>query len=102
MTLPSVQPGPTCPFCKRPIVRMMRHHPVPRSLGGKAKIDSCRDCHKAAHLCFTLKEMEREYHTVSKLLSRAKFRLMVAHIRKQNPNHKVRMLKPVEARRKRW
>ena len=83
-------------------MRNMRHHLVPKSRGGKVKIDSCRDCHKAAHLCFALKEMEREYNTVSKLLSRAKFRLMVRHIKQQNPNHKVRMLKPEGARRKRW
>jgi hypothetical protein len=90
-----------CPFCKRPIILMMKHHPIPKSLGGKKKIESCRDCHKAIHLCFTLKELAEEYHTVNKLLSRSKFRRMVAYIKRQDPNHKVRMLRPMKRQKRR-
>lgn len=98
----SVTPEVLCPFCRRPIIRMMRHHTVPKSLGGKEKMDSCRDCHRAIHLCFTNRELEKEFNTVKKLLSRAKFRRMVEFIKGQDPYHKVRMLRPQGARRKRW
>lgn len=56
-------------------------------------MDSCRDCHKAIHVCFTLKELAKEFNTVKKLLSRPKFRKMISFIKKQDPNRKVRMLR---------
>lgn len=79
----------------------MDHHLVPKSRGGKGehKIDTCRDCHKAAHVLFSNKELEQKYNTPKKLMSNQKFRAMVAFIAKQDPARKVRMLRTRERRR---
>lgn len=90
-----------CIFCKRPILKKMDHHLVPKSRGGRGehKIDTCRDCHKAAHALFSNKELEQKYNTPKKLMSNQKFRAMVAFIAKQDPTRKVRMLRTRERRR---
>ena len=69
----------------------MKHHPVPKAKGGKTKMDSCRDCHKAIHLFFSNTELARTYHTVVTLMSDEPFAKMIAYIAKQDPARKVRM-----------
>ena len=83
-----------CPFCERTGAKKTKHHLVPKSKGGKETLSSCRDCHAAIHACFSHKELEREYNTREKLLTRETFRKMVAFIRKQDPGGKVRIDRP--------
>jgi hypothetical protein len=79
----------TCPFCKRPVVHLKRHHLVPRSKGGKVLVDSCLACHRAVHALFSLKELEAKYNTVNALIADPRFRQMVQWISKQNPSKKL-------------
>ena len=79
----------TCPFCKRPVVHLKRHHLVPRSKGGKVLVDSCLACHRAVHALFSLKDLEAKYNTVAALMADPRFRQMVRWIAKQDPNKKL-------------
>ena len=86
--------GPVCPFCKRPVVHLKRHHLVPRSRGGQEKIDSCLDCHRAIHAFFPLKELEARYNTVTALMANDRFRRMVRWIAKQDPTRRQTICRP--------
>jgi hypothetical protein len=92
------KPDDPCPFCKRSIIHLMKHHLVPKSLGGKVQLVCCRDCHKAAHAFISNKEMKRYYHTVERLLEHKGFRNMVAWIAKQDPARKVKIERPKDQR----
>lgn len=83
-----------CPFCKRPVVYLKRHHLVPKSRGGKEVVDSCLACHRAIHACFPLKELETKYNTIKSLMSDARFRKMVRWISKQDPSKKLGVKRP--------
>lgn len=89
---------PPCPFCKRPLFRLMRHHLVPKSLGGKEQLDCCRDCHKSIHAFIPHKELKRYYHTVERLMEHEGFRKAVAWIAKQDPTRKVKIERPRDQR----
>jgi len=87
-------PSDPCPFCKRPIVHLMKHHLVPKTFGGKVQLVCCRDCHKAIHALFPHKELKRYYHTVERLMENERFRTMIAWIAKQDPSRKVKIERP--------
>lgn len=84
----------TCPFCKRSVVHLKRHHMVPKSRGGTETVDSCLDCHRAIHAFFPLKELARKYNTVQALMRDQRFRQMVSWISKQDPSRKLRIRRP--------
>jgi 5-methylcytosine-specific restriction protein A len=81
-----------CPLCGRPNLHPTDHHLVPKSRGGMNgnKLTMCRDCHHAAHLLFSNKELERKYHTIEALLNHPKMLKMVKYITKQDPGGRVR------------
>lgn len=85
-----------CPFCSRRLApkRKTKHHLIPKSKGGRDTLDTCRDCHKAIHACFSHKELAKEYHTIEKLLTRESFRKMVGFIAKQHPGRKIQVDRP--------
>jgi hypothetical protein len=87
-----------CPFCGREIIHKMRHHLVPKSLGGKDILDCCRDCHRAIHAFFSHKELKAYYHTVDHLLERQGFLTMVLWIAKQDPARKIKIERPKDQR----
>lgn len=100
-TIPTIKelvntPDP-CPLCERPNYRPTNHHLVPRSRGGKVTATLCADCHRAIHVVFTNKELEREYNTVDALMAHERFAKMVRYIAKQNG--KVKMTARKEWRR---
>ena len=68
------------------------HHLVPACRGGKSTLCICQDCHRAVHVVFTNKELEREYDTVEALLGNDKFKKMVAFISKQDPGGRVKFI----------
>ena len=84
-----MNPDP-CPICGRPNFHPSDHHLVPKSRGGKDTLTICRDCHHAAHLLFSNKELERTYNTVEALLGHPEMARMVAFIKRQDPGGKVR------------
>ncbi len=50
----------TCWLCARPLgVRVERHHPVPKSRGGRETRPVHPICHRALHAVFTNKELEK-------------------------------------------
>jgi hypothetical protein len=57
---------------------------VPKSRGGRVTETICRDCHRAIHVLFTNKELERTYDTVEALLAHAELAKMVRYIAKQD------------------
>ena len=79
-----------CPLCKRPLLRPTEHHMVPKSRGGTETLTLCRDCHKAAHVLFSNKELEEQYSTVKALMAHPDMRKMVAFIARQDPGGKVK------------
>lgn len=79
-----------CPLCKRSNLRPSAHHLVPKSQGGKETLVVCGDCHKAAHVLFTNKELAEEYFTVKALLAHPKMRKMIRFIARQDPGGKVK------------
>ena len=84
------EPDP-CPLCDRPNYFPSDHHLVPRSRGGKVTATICADCHKAIHATFTIKELEKAYHTVEALLGHVTFAAQIAFLRKQDPRSRSRM-----------
>lgn len=49
-----------CWLCERPLgTRIERHHPVPKSRGGRATEPVHPICHRTLHARFTNKELER-------------------------------------------
>ena len=94
------KPDAPCPFCKRPIVHLMKHHLVPKTLGGKETVRCCRDCHKAIHAFLPNKELKRYYHTIERLMEHEGFRKMVEWISKQDPHRKVKIERPRDQRRR--
>lgn len=82
-------PGP-CPLCGRPNLNPTDHHLVPKSRGGKDTLTICRDCHKAAHILFSNRELERQYSSVEALRAHPEMAKMISFIRKQDPGGKVR------------
>ncbi len=91
-------PNAPCPFCKRPIVHLMKHHLIPKTLGGRQQICCCRDCHKAIHALLPHKELRRYYHTVERLMEHEGFRTMILWISKQDPHRKVKIERPRDQR----
>lgn len=86
-----------CPFCKRPVVHLKKHHLVPKSQGGKgpgSTVDSCLACHRAVHAFFTNKQLAARYNTVKDLMADARFRMMIHWIAKQDPTKKLRIERP--------
>lgn len=52
--------GDRCWLCQRPLgARVQRHHPVPKSRGGRETVPVHPICHKAIHANFTNAELGR-------------------------------------------
>lgn len=93
----------TCPFCKRPVVHLKRHHLTPRSRGGRGgevMVDSCLACHRAIHAFFSNKELATKYNTVKALMADARFRQMVRWISKQPPSKKLTIRRPADQQKR--
>ena len=57
-----------CFLCSRPLgSRVQRHHPVPKSRGGRETVPVHPICHRAIHATLTNKELERGYATAEAL-----------------------------------
>lgn len=87
-----------CPLCERPNYHPSDHHLVPKSRGGKVTKTICRDCHRAVHVTFTNKELEKDYNTVEALMAHEGFSKMIRYIAKQDG--RVKMSLNRESRRR--
>lgn len=81
-----------CPLCQREVVHPSAHHLIPKSRGGgpEQRLVICRDCHQAIHELFANQQLERDLHTVERLLADDRFLRMVRFIAKQDPAGKVK------------
>lgn len=74
-----------CQICGRlpPEKHQEKHHLVPKSRGGKETIDVCAACGDQIHVLFTIKQLEKEYNTLDKLLNNSKIQTWIKWIRKK-------------------
>jgi len=80
---------PLCPLCQRPNYHPSDHHLVPKCRGGKETETVCRDCHRAIHVTFSNKELERSFNTVEALMAHPGFAKMIRFISKQDGRVKM-------------
>ncbi len=92
--------GVTCPFCKRPVIHLKRHHLVPKSRGGREVVDSCLDCHRAIHAFFPIKALETKFNSVKALMADNRFRRMVRWISTQDPSRKLTIRRPIDRQKR--
>jgi hypothetical protein len=78
-----------CPLCERPNYHPTDHHLTPKCRGGKVTATLCRDCHRAIHVTFSNKQLEREFNNVDALMANEKFARMVHYIAKQDGRVKM-------------
>lgn len=58
----------TCWLCGRPLgSRIEKHHPVPKSQGGRETVPVHPICHKKLHTVFDEKSLARHYHLPDQL-----------------------------------
>lgn len=74
-----------CKICGRNIpgkACSMKHHLTPRSLKGKETIIVCRPCGSQIHKIFSLREMQKKYHTLDTIFSDERMQKWIKWIRK--------------------
>jgi len=77
----------SCPICKREVPEgcWEKHHLIPKSKKGKETLLVCISCGDAIHKLIPLKELEKEYNTLEKILSNDKIQNWVKWVSKK-PN----------------
>lgn len=84
---PSHGPPPTCFLCGRPLGRKIeRHHPVPKSKGGRMTEPVHPICHRAIHNALTNKELATKAHTREALLGNEELARFVAWVANKPPD----------------
>ena len=57
-----------CALCGRELAEPFdRHHIIPRSRGGREKVELHRICHSKIHSVFTIKELKSEFSSIDEL-----------------------------------
>jgi predicted RNA-binding Zn-ribbon protein involved in translation (DUF1610 family) len=74
-----------CQLCKRdiPEEHMEKHHLVPKCRKGREIIHVCKACGDAIHQFFTVKELEKKYNSLERLLSHEKVQNWIVWISKK-------------------
>lgn len=84
--------GP-CPLCGRTMIpgpSLEKHHPIPRSLGGREVVLIHRVCHRKIHSLFTHRELQILYHDFDLLRDHPEIQKFVRWIRKKPPEFVTR------------
>ena len=82
--------APLCFLCGRPLgARMERHHPVPRSRGGRETVPVHPICHRAIHRALDNKALERDYSSPAALRSHPELPRFIAWVGPKNPDFHV-------------
>jgi len=76
-----------CILCKRDVEEtyIEKHHLIPKCKKGKETIDVCKDCGDQLHQVFSIKELQKKYNSVEKILSNTKMQGWIKWISKR-PN----------------
>lgn len=78
---------PACFLCGRPLGRKVeRHHPVPKSKGGRVTEPVHPICHRAIHNALTNKELATKAHTREALLANEELARFVAWVANKPPD----------------
>ena len=76
-----------CFLCGRPLGRRVeRHHPVPKSRGGRETEPVHPICHRAIHNALTNKELAAKAHTRETLLANEELARFVAWVSNKPPD----------------
>lgn len=89
-----------CCLCRRSVIKMTRHHLVPRMVSGRSSIRRrleaekksqheilmlCLPCHRQIHRIFNEKELALCANSLEKLETHPKVKKFVAWVQKQSP-----------------
>ena len=76
-----------CFLCGRTLgSRVQRHHPVPKSRGGRETVPVHPICHRAIHATLTNKELERGYATAEALRAHPEIAKFVEWVSGKEPD----------------
>ena len=76
-----------CFLCGRPLgARVERHHPVPRSRGGRETAPVHPICHRAIHAALSNKELERGFASGKALRAHPELAKFVAWVADKDPD----------------
>jgi hypothetical protein len=77
----------TCFLCGRPLGRRVeRHHPVPKSRGGRETAPVHPICHRAIHAALTNKELERGFASADALRAHPEIARFLAWVANKDPD----------------
>jgi len=78
-----------CSICKRDVedTYIEKHHLIPKCKKGKDTIDVCKDCGDQMHQFFSVKEMQKKYNTLERILENEKVQNWVKWLSKR-PNQR--------------
>ncbi|MDT9599472.1 HNH endonuclease [Sphingosinicella rhizophila] len=76
-----------CFLCGRPLGRhVQRHHPVPKSRGGRETVAVHPICHRVIHAAFTNKELERGQGSADALRAHPNIAKFIAWVSGKDPD----------------
>ena len=77
----------TCFLCGRPLGRKVeRHHPVPKSRGGRETVPVHPICHRAIHSALSNKELERGFASAEALRGNPEVAKFVTWVANKDPD----------------
>jgi hypothetical protein len=80
-------PDDRCWLCARPLgARVERHHPVPRSRGGREVRPVHPICHRTLHATFSNKELEKTGDDPAQLAAHPEIARFLAWIARKDPD----------------
>jgi hypothetical protein len=86
----SEEEAPSCFLCGRPLgTRAERHHPVPKSRGGRETVPVHPVCHRAIHRALDNKALERDYASAAALRSHPELERFIAWVGSKDPDFHV-------------
>jgi hypothetical protein len=78
---------PACFLCGRPLGRRVeRHHPIPKSRGGRETAPVHPICHRTIHRTLTNKELERGFASAEALRAHPELARFIAWIADKDPD----------------
>jgi hypothetical protein len=82
--------APDCFLCGRPLgTRVERHHPVPRSQGGRETVPVHPVCHRAIHRALDHKALARDYASAAALRAHPALERFIAWVGRRDPDFHV-------------
>jgi hypothetical protein len=91
----SEEEAPACFLCGRPLGRRVeRHHPVPKSRGGRETVPVHPICHRAIHRALSNKELEKGYSSAEALRAHPEIARFLGWVAGKDPDFHVPTRRP--------